>query len=59
MYIASHDIYTIITIIPTWYFNQSLSMSHTTSSSYRSPYSIRTHPNMAYRYYYPNERVTK
>ena len=31
---ASHVIYTEITISTAWYFNQSLSVSHTTSSSY-------------------------
>ena len=59
MYQASHVIYTIITISTTWYFNQSLSVSHTTGSSYWSPHSSRTHPDMAYGYHYPNERVTK
>jgi len=59
MYRASHVIYTIITIDTAWYFNQSLSLSHITGSSYRSPYSSRTHPIMTYMYHYPNERVTK
>jgi len=40
-------------------FNQSLPESHTTGNSYRSSYSSRTHPNMAYEYHYLNERVTK
>ena len=59
MYRASHVIYTIITISVVWYFNQSFPVSHTTSSSYRSSYSSRTHPNITYGYHYPNERVTK
>ena len=48
MYQASHVIYTIITISNTWYFNQSLLVSHTTGSSYWSPHSNRTHLDMAY-----------
>jgi len=59
MYRACHVVYTIIIISIVWYFNQSLSVSHTTDSSYRSPYSKRTHPNMTYQYHYPNERVIK
>jgi len=47
MYRAYRVSYTIITISTTWYSNQSLSVSHTTGSSYRSPCSSRTHPNMA------------
>ena len=58
-YQASHVIYTIVAISTTWYFNQSLPVSHTTGSSYWSPNSSRTHPDMAYGYHYPNERVTK
>jgi len=55
MYRACHVIYIIITISTTWYLNQSFSVSHTTDSSYWSPYSSRTHLNMAYGYYYLNE----
>jgi len=40
-----------------WYFNQSLPVSYTIGSSYRSPHSGRTHPHMAYGYHDPNERV--
>jgi len=43
----------------TWYFNQSLTVSHTTDSSYRTPYSSRIHPDMAYGYHYPKERMIK
>jgi len=59
MYQASHVIYTIITINTAWYFNQSLPVSHTTGSSYQSPHSGRTHPNMTYGYHDPNEKVTR
>jgi len=59
MYQASHVIYTIITINTTWYFNHSLPVSHTTDSSYRSLYSGRTDPSVAYGYHGPNKRVTK
>ena len=52
-----HVIDTIITISTTWYFNQSLLVSHTTGSSYWSPHSSWTHPDMVYGYHYPNERV--
>ena len=54
MYRASHVIY-IITISTVWCFKQSLPVSHTTGSSYRSPHSKRTHLNMAYRYHDLNE----
>ena len=40
--------YIIITISITCYFNQSLSVFHTTDSSYWSSYFSRTHSNMAY-----------
>ena len=63
MYQASHvkvvSFVTIVAISTTCYFNQSLPVSHTTGSSYWSPHSSRIHPDMAYGYYYPNERVTK
>jgi len=52
---ALHFIYTIITISITKYFSYSLPVSHTTSNSYWSPYSNRTHSNMAYGYHYLNE----
>ena len=56
MYQACHLIYIIITISTAWYFNQYLPVSYTIGSSYRSPYSSRSHPNMKYGYHYPNER---
>jgi len=56
MYRVSHVIYTIIAISSAWYFNQPLPVSHTTSSSYRSPHSRWTHPDMAYGYHCSNER---
>jgi len=56
---ACHEIYTIITISTAGYFNQSPPVSHTIGSSYCSPHSGRTHPNMTYGYHDPNERVTK
>ena len=54
-----NDNYTIIMISITWYFNQSLLVPHTTSSSYWSSYSSQTHADMAYGYHYPNKRVIK
>jgi len=60
MYRVSQVIYIIITISTARYFNQSLPVSYTTGSSYRSSYSSRTHPKMAYRsllfipFYYVN-----
>ena len=54
---AINNNYTIITISITWYFNQSLPVSHTTGSSYWSRNTSRTHPDMTYGYHYPNKRV--